>query len=140
MSYDDAEQAFSEEVAANINEKLMRVDIPQLTNHEQIQLVDIVECAGIVEKQRRSLDENGARFLLFFRQHALRKGRTSEIQLGWREINWAYHSDSQDILLDSLSRQHHGRLLWQDARESGMFMWLTDPATIVRSFYPICTP
>lgn len=136
MSYDDAEQAFSEEVAANINEKLMRVDIPQLTNHEQIQLVDIVECAGIVEKQRRSLDENGARFLLFFRQHALRKGRTSEIQLGWREINWAYHSDSQDILLDSLSRQHHGRLLWQDARESGMFMWLTDPATIVSSLPP----
>ena len=131
MSYDEGEEAFSEDIAAAISEKLTRVGLPQLSGHEQIQLVDIVECVGLVEKQRRSLDENGARFMLFFRQHALRKGRTSEIQLSWREINWAYHSSSQDILLEFVSRQHHGRMLWQDARESGMFMWLTDGAAVV---------
>jgi len=131
MSYDDGDESFAEEVACSINEKLTKVGIPQLSGHEQIQLVDIVECAGLVEKQRRSLDENGARFMLFFRQHALRKGRTSEIHMSWREINWAYHSSSQDILLDFVSRQNHGRLRWQEARESGMFMWLTDAAALV---------
>lgn len=131
MSYDEGDESFDEEVACAINERLTRVGLPQLSGHEQIQLVDIIECAGLVEKQRRSLDENGARFMLFFRQHALRKGRTNEIHMSWREINWAYHSDSQDILLDFVSRQHHGRILWEDARESGMFMWMTDSAAVV---------
>jgi len=129
--YDEGDGPFSEEVAADINERLTRVDIAQLSGHEQIQLVDIVECVGMVEKQRRSLDENGARFMLFFRQHALRKGRTSEIHMGWREINWAYHSTSQDVLVDFVTRQSHGRMLWETARESGVFMWLADNAAVV---------
>ena len=131
MSYDDSEAKFSEEVAQDIGERLTKVGLPQLSGHEQIQLVDIVECVGLVEKQRRSLDENGARFMLFFRQHALRRGRTDEISMSWREISWAYHSTSQDILVDFVSRQHHGKLGWEHARESGMFMWLTDNAAVV---------
>ncbi|AEO71621.1 f9fa59cc-7d82-44e7-b430-5129f564278b [Thermothielavioides terrestris] len=134
MSYDEGDEPFSEEVAAEINERLTRIGIPQLSGHEQIQLVDIIECAGLVEKQRRSLDENGARFMLFFRQHALRKGRTSEIYMGWREINWAYHSTSQDVLVDFVSKQCHGRMLWENARESGIFMWLADNAAVKAQF------
>ncbi|KAK4141274.1 RAVE protein 1 C terminal-domain-containing protein [Dichotomopilus funicola] len=131
MSYDDeGGTPFSEDIAAAINQQLTRIDIAQLSGHEQIQLVNIIECAGLVEAQRRSLDENGARFMLFFRQHALRKGRTSAIQLGWREINWAYHSESQDVLADFVARQNHGRMLWENARESGVFMWLADNAAV----------
>lgn len=132
VSFDEGgDEPFSEEVAVEINERLTKVDIAQLSGHEQIQLVDIVECAGLVEKQRSALDENGARFMLFFRQHALRKGRTNEIHMGWREINWAYHSTSQDVLVDFVSRQSHGRMLWENARESGVFMWLADNAAVV---------
>ncbi len=134
MSYDEGDAPFDEEVAAEINERLTRVGIPQLSGHEQIQLVDIVECVGLVEKQRRSLDENGARFMLFFRQHALRKGRTNEIHMGWREINWAYHSTSQDVLVDFVTKQSHGRMLWEHARESGIFMWLADNTAVVSLF------
>ncbi|KAJ0384248.1 hypothetical protein COL922a_008799 [Colletotrichum nupharicola] len=123
---DEEDENFTEDVAYAINERLTKVDIEQLSGHEQIQLADIVECAGLVEKQRRSLDENGARFMLFFRQHALRKGRTSEIQMSWREINWAYHSTSQDILVDFVTKQCHSGIRWEDAKESGMFMWLGD--------------
>ncbi|KAH6676180.1 regulator of V-ATPase in vacuolar membrane protein [Plectosphaerella plurivora] len=122
---DDAD-TFSDSVASAINERLTKIGLPQLSGHEQIQLADIVECVGLVEKHRRSLDENGARFMLFFRQHALRKGRTNEMSMSWREIAWAYHSTSQDILVDFVSRQNHGTLRWEHARESGMFMWLDD--------------
>ncbi|KAL2876783.1 regulator of (H+)-ATPase in vacuolar membrane [Colletotrichum sp. CLE4] len=131
---DELEEPFSEETALAINERLTKVGLQQLSGHEQIQLADIVECVGLVEKQRRSLDENGARFMLFFRQHGLRKGRTSEIQMSWREINWAYHSTSQDILTDFVSKQCHGALRWEDARESGMFMWLTDRNALLAQF------
>ena len=124
-------QSFTEDTAESIREKLTVIALPHLSGHEQIQLVDIVECAGLVEKHRRSMDENGSRFMLFFRQHALRKGRTSEIHMSWREINWAYHSTSQDILVDFVTKQYHGSVLWEHARESGMFMWLADNSAVV---------
>lgn len=122
----------TEEVAAIITEKLQKITLPQLSRQEQIHLVDIIECIATVEKQRRSMDDNAARFVLFFRQHALRRGRLHEVNLSWREINWAYHSGSQDILLDMVVRQFHGKMLWQHARESGTFMWMTDSTALVR--------
>ena len=100
---DDNDDRFTEQTAVSINEKLLTIRIPQLSGHEQIQLADMVECVALVEKHRRSMDENGARFMLFFRQNALRKGRTSDLHLSWREINWAFHSSSQDLLLDFVS-------------------------------------
>ncbi|KAI1162643.1 WD repeat domain-containing protein [Nemania serpens] len=133
-SIDDNEETFTEELAVSICEKLQKIPLPQLSGYEQIQLVDIVECIGVVEKQRRSLDENGARFMVFLRQHALRKGRVNEIHMSWREINWAYHSTSQDILIDFVCRSYHGTMLWENARESGMFMWLTDASAVRTQF------
>lgn len=132
----DEDEKFSEETAASINDTLTRIRIPQLSGHEQIQLADIVECVALVESHRRSMDENAARFMLFFRQHALRKGRTNEMELSWREINWAFHSNSQDILLNFASRQNHGVMLWEQARECGVFMWLSD-LTALRNHFEV---
>lgn len=131
MSSDDGDDTFTEDTALAICEKLQQIALPHLSGLEQMQVIDIIECVGLVEKHRRSMDENGARFMLFFRQHALRKGRTSDIHMSWREINWAYHSTSQDILTDFVTRQYHGTMLWENARDSGIFMWLTDAAAVV---------
>lgn len=128
---------FSEQTALSINDKLTKISLPQLSGHEQIQLADIIECVSLVDKHRRSMDENGARFMLFFRQHALRRGRTNEMHLSWREINWAFHSNSQDILVDFVSRQNQNSMLWQHARESGLFMWLSDAGAIKTQFETI---
>lgn len=132
MDDEEEDETFTEQTATAINEKLTKISIPQLSGHEQIQLADIIECVALVERHRRSMDENGARFMLFFRQHALRKGRATEMSLSWREINWAFHSNSQDILVDFVSRQNHGSMLWEHARESGIFMWLSDINAVVR--------
>jgi hypothetical protein len=128
---DDDVETVTEVVAASINEKLTKIALPQLSRQEQINLADIVECVAIVEKQRRSMDDNAARFMLSFRQHVLHRGRANGALLSWREINWAYHSNSQDILADMVAHQFHGKMLWQHARESGMFMWMTDANAIV---------
>ncbi|RDA92264.1 hypothetical protein CP533_5753 [Ophiocordyceps camponoti-saundersi (nom. inval.)] len=133
LSVEDDEE-FSDHTASSINEKLLKIGLPQLSGHEQIQLADMVECVTVVERHRRSLDENGARFMLFCRQNALRKGRTSEMQLSWREINWAFHSNSQELLVGFVSRQAHGRMLWEHARDSGMFMWLSDLTAVKLQF------
>lgn len=128
---DEDGEEFSEKTAEAINEKLLRIGIPQLSGHEQMQLADLVECAALVERHRRSVDENAARFMLFFRQHALRRRHASDMHVSWREICWAYHSGSQDLLVDFVSRQAHGQLLWEHARESGIFMWLSDANALV---------
>ncbi|KAF7950431.1 hypothetical protein EAE96_007716 [Botrytis aclada] len=134
FSEDDEVETVTESVAAAITEKLTQIVLPQLSRQEQIHLADIVGCVAIVERQRRSMDDNAARFMLFFRQHVLRRGRANELSLSWREINWAYHSNSQDILADMVSRQFHGRMLWEHARESGIFMWMTDANALKAQF------
>ena len=128
---DDDVETVTESIASTTNEKLTTIALPQLSRQEQIHLADTVECVALVETQRRSLDDNAARFMLFFRQFALHRGRANEVPLSWREINWAFHSDSQDILTDMVSHQFHGKLLWKHARESGLFMWMTDPNALV---------
>ena len=130
---DEEPESVTEELAASLNENLAKVAIPQLSSHEQIHLADMIECVATAEKHRRSLDQNAMRYLLFFRQHMIRKQQVAEVHFSvtWREIVWAYHSSSQDILVDLVSKQFHGRMLWEHARESGMFMWMTDLTALV---------
>jgi len=129
---DDEPETVTEELAASLNESLAKLAIPQLSSHEQIHLAAIVECVATAEKYRRSMDLNAMRYLLFFRQHMIRKAQASaRFSVTWREIVWAYHSGSQDILVDLVSRQFNGRMLWEHARESGMFMWMTDLNALV---------
>ncbi|KAL8645036.1 MAG: hypothetical protein Q9226_007480 [Calogaya cf. arnoldii] len=117
-----------EEVAASLKETLGKISIPQLSDQEQMHLADMVECVSTVIKHQRSMDENATRYLLFFRQHMIRKSQVTPNRrsITYREIVWAYHSGSQDILLDLTSRQFQGRMLWADAKDCGLSMWMND--------------
>lgn len=131
LTDDDTEPtSLTEELASNLNELLTQKQIPLLSSREQFHLADIVECIGTVEKHRRSIDDNAGRFLLFFRQHAL-SDKHSSAPISWREITWAFHSGSQDILVDLVSRHYNAKMLWQHAKECGMFMWMTDINALV---------
>ncbi|PLB52265.1 WD repeat protein [Aspergillus steynii IBT 23096] len=132
LSLEDEASVIDENTATLLNENLVRYALPQLTSQEQFRLADTIECVATVEKHRRSMDDNAARYLLFFRQHMLRRtqGVANKDTVSWREIVWAFHSGSQDILIDLVSRQFGGKLLWKSARESGIFMWLSDPSAI----------
>lgn len=132
----DIPETITEDLAASLNENLAKMAIPQLSSHQQMHLADIIECVATAEKHRRSMDDNAMRYLLFFRQHMLRKGQipNSRVNITWREIVWAYHSESQDILLDLVSRHSSGRIRWDHARESGMFMWMTDLTALRKQF------
>ncbi|KAL8949154.1 MAG: hypothetical protein Q9222_004719 [Ikaeria aurantiellina] len=125
-----------EDVVASLRETLAKVSLPQLSGREQLHLADMMECMSMVEKHRRSMDDNAARYLLFFRQHMIRKAQIpiSHASLTYREIVWAIHSDSQDILVDMTSRQYNGRMLWEHARDCGMFMWMKDLTALRTQF------
>ncbi|KAI4173510.1 MAG: hypothetical protein LQ343_002848 [Gyalolechia ehrenbergii] len=127
-SLDEEAEVDLEDVAASLNESLTKTSIPQLSSRQQMHLADMVECISTVEKHRRSMDENAIRYLLFFRQHMIRKAQvpSHRADITYREITWAYHSASQDILIDLVSRQFQGRMLWEHAKECGLFMWMSD--------------
>ena len=134
---DKTTSTFSEEVAISLKDILISMQISQLSSFDQFRLADIVECVGTVEKHRRSLDPNGCRFLVFFRQHLIRNSRqamTERNPISWREIVWAFHSGSQDILADLISRHYQGKMLWIHVRESGLFMWMGNLSSLVRSY------
>ncbi|KAJ4295133.1 regulator of (H+)-ATPase in vacuolar membrane [Kalmusia sp. IMI 367209] len=131
FSDDDEPQTVTEDVAIQLNELLQTKQIPLLSSREQFLLADIVECVGMVEKHRRSIDDNAGRFLLFYRAHAL---SDAQAPISWREIIWAFHSQSQDILVDLISRHFNGKMLWQHAKESGVFMWMSDITALRAQF------
>ncbi|KAL8709370.1 MAG: hypothetical protein Q9220_005864 [cf. Caloplaca sp. 1 TL-2023] len=125
-----------EDVTASLRETLAIVSLPHLSSREQLHLVDVMECISTVERHRRSMDDNATRYLLFFRHHMIGRAQTlmGRPGLAYREIIWAFHSGSQDILIDMTSRQYNGRMLWEHARECGMFMWITDLAALRAQF------
>ena len=134
FSAEDEESLFlNEKAASGLNEALLRIALPQLSSQEQFRLADTVECVATVEKHRRSVDDDAARYLLFFRQHILRRSQrvANKDTVSWREIVWAFHSESQDILTDQVSRLFNGKMLWKAGRESGLFMWLSDSTAVV---------
>jgi hypothetical protein len=112
---DDSEpEAVTEEVASNLKELLTTKRIPLLSSREQFRLADVIECIGMVEK----------------RQHVL--SETHKGPISWREIIWAFHSGSQDILVDLVSRHFSGKMMWQHAKECGVFMWMSDINALVQ--------
>lgn len=132
----DVLNTVSDDLTASLNESLAKLAVPHLSQQDQVHLGDMIECVATAERYHRSMDDNAMRYLVFFRQHMLRKEQdsTSRVGLNWREIVWAYHSGSQDILVDLVSKQFQGRMLWEHARESGIFMWMTDLTALRAQF------
>ena len=135
-AYDDGPlETFTAELAASLNDTLTKLALPDLTSPQQIRLASIIECVATAEKHKRSMDGNAMRYNIFFSQHILLKHQSpaDRSDITWRDMVWAFHSNSQDILVDLVSRQASGRMCWENARECGIFMWMTDMTALVGS-------
>jgi hypothetical protein len=54
-------------------------------------------------------------------------------KISFRNIVWATHSESQDLLLSAATECcDNGKMLWPDAKRLGVFLWLKSSDTIVR--------
>ena len=134
---DEEPETITKNLAASLHEIMEKVALPHLTNPEQVRLAGLIESVATAEKQMGSMDTNAVRYHIFLSQHMLRRRQKSTdcTKVAWREIVWAFHSNCQDILIDLISRQFRGRTLWEDARESGMFMWMNDQNTLVSELH-----
>lgn len=105
---------------------------------------------GKIDEQRRALDANGLRYLISMRSFYILNRRMTLLgasrdsgvesipnknkraRLRYRDIVWAFHSESQEILLQASMAACEGKMNWSDAKALGVFMWLHSLDSLVR--------
>ncbi len=53
-------------------------------------------------------------------------------RLRYRDMIWAFHSESQELLLNASTGACGGKLTWPGARALGISLWLTSIESLVR--------
>lgn len=52
-------------------------------------------------------------------------------RIKYRDMLWAFHSDSQDVLLEASIKACPGKLDWANAKALGLFIWMKSPEILV---------
>ncbi|KAG8914981.1 regulator of (H+)-ATPase in vacuolar membrane, partial [Tulasnella sp. 417] len=141
----DAQDMFSRELVDRLVRSLEDYPLPHLTPSEMEHLIVLIQTTVEIDEQRRSLDANGVRYLISMRSFFIINRRVTEEGSGdatpgskskkgvlapfvrerirYRDIVWAFHSESQEILLSASTTACGGKMLWLDARALGVFLW-----------------
>ncbi|QRW12027.1 RAV1-regulator of (H+)-ATPase in vacuolar membrane-like protein [Ceratobasidium sp. AG-Ba] len=137
---DDDPNSFSRRLVERLLKKLEERRLPHLSETEQAHLIVMIQTTLEIDEQRRSLDANGLRYLISIRSfYTLNKrlessnklpetnggnGRTGKRdRLRYRDIVWAFHSESQQIMLGASTEACGGKMTWSDAKALGVFLW-----------------
>ncbi|KAH7928501.1 hypothetical protein BV22DRAFT_1004629 [Leucogyrophana mollusca] len=136
------ESGFSRSLVLALIEQLEAHPLPHLTPNEHAHLLVLIQTTLEIDEQRRALDSNGLRYVISMRSFYIlnrrissdpsspRSNGTLPRETGWRErlryrdMIWAFHSESQDLLLDISTSACRGKMVWSDARALGVFIWL----------------
>ncbi|XP_008437872.2 uncharacterized protein LOC103483174 isoform X1 [Cucumis melo] len=110
-------------------------ELAGLTSMEKTQTLAIVDLLGEISNKSsssayESLDEPGRRYWIALRFQQLqflrresRSASVEELAIDSKLIGWAYHSDCQEILLNSVSSNEP---TWQEMRSLGVGIWFTN--------------
>jgi len=60
-------------------------------------------------------------------------------RLRYRDMIWAFHSESQELLLEASTVACSGRMTWSDARALGLAIWLNSGDSLVSNTSTIST-
>ncbi|KAG8690966.1 regulator of (H+)-ATPase in vacuolar membrane [Ceratobasidium sp. 423] len=139
---DDDPNSFSRRLVERLLRKLEQQRPPHLSESEQAHL--------IIDEQRRALDANGLRYLISIRSfytlnkrleasgddpkhNGISSSRAGKRErLRYRDIVWAFHSESQQIMMDASTEACGGRMTWSDAKALGVFLWTRSPEDLIK--------
>ncbi|KAK7468733.1 regulator of (H+)-ATPase in vacuolar membrane [Stygiomarasmius scandens] len=150
---DDEEDGFGRPLVNKLLDHLEAEHLPHLTPNEQAHLSVLIQTTLEVDEQQRSLDANGLRYLISMRSFYILNRRVSSPssptshssnsipqktsrreRLRYRDMIWAFHSESQDLLLNASSAACNGKMCWADARALGVPIWLSSIETLRSQF------
>ncbi|KAF7436647.1 regulator of (H+)-ATPase in vacuolar membrane [Pleurotus ostreatus] len=147
---DPNEEGFSRPLVLQLLESLENNPLPHLTANENAHLLVLIQVTLEVDEQKRALDANGLRYLTTMRSFYILNRRASEPnspasdkasgisrrrmrrreRLRFRDMIWAFHSESQDLLLNASTAACNGKMCWSDARALGIALWLNSIDTL----------
>ncbi|KAI0305003.1 RAVE protein 1 C terminal-domain-containing protein [Russula brevipes] len=134
------DQGFSRSLIERLLRHLEAVPLPHLTPNEHAHLLVLIQAMLEVDDSRRALDSNGFRYLISMRSFYILNKRAEpsspnleggishrtgwRARLRYRDITWAFHSESQELLLSASLAACQDKMTWSDARALGVFLWL----------------
>jgi hypothetical protein len=133
------------DIVSSLKQQLENIDLPKTSDTEQERLKIMVNTIIYMQDHVVSLDENGFRYLFSWKLHVLELESKRAQQpngangsatngneapppvvptMSWREIVFAYHSETQQPLLEALHNYYKGKLDWPTVRKLGIPAWL----------------
>ena len=129
----------------SLQQQLEEIDLPKTSDTEQNRLKIVLGTIIYMQDHVGSLDENGLRYLFSWKLHVLELESKRDISstnnnkstsngddvptpvvpaMSWREIVFAYHSESQQPILEALHNYYGEKLDWPTVRQLGIPAWL----------------
>lgn len=133
-----------DDTVTDLREQLEEKDLPRTSQSEQQRLKHILEAFVYIKEHVRSLDRHALRYLFNWKLQTLLGQESNNLPNGstksngvpakqhfipemhWREISFAYHSSTQQALLDILILHHDNKLTWPIARRLGVMAWISE--------------
>ncbi|KAF8642016.1 hypothetical protein AX16_009737 [Volvariella volvacea WC 439] len=131
---------FSRQLVLRLLRNLESQPLPDLTPNENAHLLVLIQTTLEIEEQRRALDANGLRYLISLRSFSIFKDLSQSPQvvvsnglnvqsgkrerIRYRDMIWAFHSESQGLLLQASISAHNGKMGWTEAKAIGLPIWL----------------
>lgn len=133
------------DIISSLKQQLEEIDLPKTSDTEQERLKIVLGTIIYMQEHMGSLDENGFRYLFSWKLHVLEleseRNRQSPgtdkpvsngdeaplpivPEMSWGEIVFAYHSETQQPLLEALHNYYSGKLDWLTVRKLGIPAWL----------------
>ncbi|KAI8369422.1 RAVE protein 1 C terminal-domain-containing protein [Radiomyces spectabilis] len=142
----DSPRALTSSESTFLMKHLKQKRLAGLSEREQMHLVAMIDTFVEITAHNEALDENGARFTALVENHfhlnQILPADQRQPDLTSRDIVWALHSQSQDMLLERCMKLGGKNLMWPDARSLGLVLWLQKIdvvrdliATIARNTY-----
>ncbi|KAF9420312.1 regulator of (H+)-ATPase in vacuolar membrane [Podila epigama] len=132
----DENRFLNDSTSKEMIEFLTRVPLVGLSKNAQLQLSAFIEGFAKIDKQHGSIDDNGLRFLMFLRRFNylsyILPPNQRPTMLNNRDIVWAYHSESQDLLLEYCSTSLKNPMTWPEAKSLGLFLWMRKKETMIK--------
>ena len=141
--------ALDEDFMNDLMQLLDEKDLPEVSMTEQERLKRVLQAMEYCSIHVSGLDNAALRFLFSWKLQMLSMmdqnmsngtGPNGPVksqavpEMHWREIAFAYHSSSQQPLLDILLAHYDNKITWHIARRLGLFAWLSDREALDRIF------
>ncbi|KAL6940116.1 hypothetical protein ACO0QE_004005 [Hanseniaspora vineae] len=127
-TYQEPFDKFSSTVCQLLREKLIKTTIPDLTRHQQVTLITIIETLERITDLGNSVDSYGINFIMGTKLYQSHK--QSQTAITMRDVSWAVHCNQKDIIF---SEVNDIRMQWDKAREMKLAYWLDQDDLLIKT-------